>query len=522
MENADKLDFAKGIPASQLPDAGMIQGQAGGEDIVLARHGEEFFAVGASCTHYGGPLVQGLTAGDELRCPLHHACFSLRTGEALRAPAFDPIPCWRVERVGDTVFVREKLAAAAARQAPISAKPPDSVVIVGGGAAGLAAAEMLRREGYSGALTMISADDSPPCDRPNLSKEYLAGSAPEEWMPLRPPDFYTGRRIDLVLNSRVSSIDVHKKQVRLENGATYSYGALLLATGADPIHLPIAGSNASSPQVHYLRTFADSRGLIAKAAAAKQVVIVGASFIGLEVAASLRERGIAIHVVSPEQAPLERVFGPEVGRFVQNLHESHGVVFHLGETVARLDGRHVTLSGGSRLEADFVVVGAGVRPSLALAEQAGLQLDRGVLVNEYLETSAPGVFAAGDIARWPDPHSGQPLRIEHWVVAERQGQAAARSILGYRERFDAVPFFWTSQYGVSIRYVGHAEKWDAVEIDGRLEDQDCAVTYKSAGHVLAVATIGRDFQSLQAEAAMEAAVPNAPKALRGRPGQHGG
>jgi apoptosis-inducing factor 3 len=509
MENANKPDFVMGIPASQLPDDGMIQGQAGGEEVILARHGEEYFAVGASCPHYGGPLVKGLVVGDELRCPLHHACFSLRTGEALRAPALDPIACWRTERIGDTVFVREKLPSQIRKRNPIPAtrEDPTSVLIAGGGAAGLAAAEMLRREGYTGAVTMISADDSPPVDRPNLSKEFLAGTAPEEWIPLRPAEFYADRRIDLVLHSRVSSIDVPKRRVRLENGSTYDYGALLLATGADPIRLSISGASANDPRLFYLRTFADSRALINQAASAKQVVVVGASFIALEVAASLRERGIAIHVVAPGQTPLGQVFGREIGHFVQRLHESHGVVFHMGETVARLDGRQVTLSGGAHLEADFLAVGAGVRPNLVLAEQAGLKLDRGILVNEYLETSEPGIFAAGDIARWPDPHSGQPIRIEHWVVAERQGQVAARNILGYRQRFDAVPFFWTRQYGVAIKYVGHAEKWDSVEIDGGFEARNCAVTYQSGGRSLALATIGRDFQSLQTEAAMEARQP---------------
>jgi NADPH-dependent 2,4-dienoyl-CoA reductase/sulfur reductase-like enzyme/nitrite reductase/ring-hydroxylating ferredoxin subunit len=505
MENADKPNYRTGIPISELPDGGMIQGQVEGEDAILARRGDEFFAVGATCPHYGGPLVKGLMVGHELRCPLHHACFDLRTGEALRAPAFDPIPCWRAERIGDTVFVREKLPAHVRKQEPSSTaqqKLPTSIVIVGGGAAGLAAAEMLRREGYDGAVTMISADDSPPCDRPNLSKEFLAGTAPEEWMPLRPPDFYIDQRIDLVLNSRVVSLDVQRKRVQLENGKSYVFDALLLATGADPIKLSVAG--ASDSQLNYLRTFADSRALIKRAAAAKQVVICGGSFIALEVAASLRERGIAIHLVAPEQVPLERVFGREIGHFVQSLHESHGVVFHLSETVTRLDGRHATLSGGSKLDTDFIVLGVGVHPSLALAEQAGLKLDRGVLVNEYLETSVPGIFAAGDIARWPDPHSGQLLRIEHWVVAERHGQVAARNILGHRERLGAVPFFWTRQYGVSIKYVGHAEKWDAVEIDGTLEGKDCAVTYKSGGRDLALATIDRDLQSLKTEAAMEA------------------
>ena len=504
MESDSEQDFGNGVAVDHLPDGGMLQGKVGGEDVIVARRGGEFFAVGASCPHYGGPLAKGLMLGEELRCPLHHACFSLRTGEALRAPAFDPIPCWRVERIGQRVFVREKLPAAAQRPASAAAAPrqPASVVIVGGGAAGLAAADMLRRQGYDGPVTMISADDSAPYDRPNLSKDYLAGKAPEDWLPLRSPDYYADRRIDLVLGSRVSSLDARQKRIRLDSGKTYDFGALLLATGAEPVKLPVQG--AADSQLYYLRSLADSRGLIKKAASAKQGLLVGASFIALEVAASLRERGIGVHIAAPEHQPLERVLGPDFGRFIRGLHEAHGVVFHLGQTVTGVDGRRATLSGGTNVDVDFLVLGVGVRPSLALAEQAGLKVDRGIVVNEYLETSAPGVFAAGDIARFPDARSGALVRIEHWVVAERQGQTAARNMLGQRERFDAVPFFWTRQYGVSVKYVGHAEKWDSVEIDGSLEARDCAISYKLGGRTLAVATISRDLHSLRAEAALEA------------------
>jgi len=495
----NKPDFRNGFPLRDLADGGMISGQADGEELVLARLGDEVFAIAAHCTHYGGPLAEGLIVGDTVRCPWHHACFSLRTGEALRAPALDPISCWRVEKVGDKIFVREKVSPPAPKR---GTDGPSSVVIVGGGAAGLAAADMLRREGYEGPLTIVSADDSLPVDRPNLSKDFLAGTAQEDWIPLRATDYYRDRRIDLLLHSRVSSLDTRKKQILLENGKALEFGALLLATGADPVHLPIEG--ATDSQVHYLRTFADSKAIIVKAASAKRVVVCGASFIGLEVAASLRARGILVDVVAPDRHPLERIMGAEVGDFVRKLHEAHGVTFHLGATVSRVNGRTVTLTSGTTLDAAFLVLGVGVRPSLALAEQAGLAIDHGISVNEYLETSVPGIFAAGDAARWPDPHTGERVRVEHWVVAERQGQVAAKNILGRREKFDAVPFFWSQHYDVAINYVGHAEKWDAVEVDGSLDARDCAVAYKKGGRTLAIVTISRDLRSLQAEAAMEA------------------
>ena len=500
MGDSAKPDLTKGVPLASIPDGGKLLGTVGEEEVLLVRHGMELFAVGAHCTHYQGPLAEGLVVDDEVRCPWHHACFSLRTGEALRAPALDPIQCWRVERVGDAVVVGEKAEPSASPKVS-NASHPSSIVIVGGGAAGLAAAEMLRRKGYEGPLTMISADGDPPVDRPNLSKDFLAGTAGEDWIPLRPTEWYSEHKVDLVLNSRVISLDTKQKKVTTEDGKAYEYGALLLATGADPIKLPIQG--AAPAKVFYLRSFADSKAIVAKAASAKRAVVVGASFIGLEVAASLRNRGLDVHVVAPEQVPMEKTLGSEVGKFVRKLHEEHGVVFHLGETVKHVDGDKVTLSGGGTINADFIVLGVGVQPSTALAEQAGLKMDRGIAVDEYLQTSAPGVFAAGDAARWPDLHTGDRIRVEHWVVAERQGQTAARNMLGARERFDAVPFFWSQHYDVPINYVGHAEKWDTIDIDGDVDKKDCLVRYKRDGRTLAVVTIFRDLASLEAEAEME-------------------
>jgi NADPH-dependent 2,4-dienoyl-CoA reductase/sulfur reductase-like enzyme len=350
---------------------------------------------------------------------------------------------------------------------------------------------------------MLSADSAAPVDRPNLSKDYLAGSAPEEWVPLRPDDFYADNKIDLHLSAEVTNIALNAREVATSGGQIFAYDRLLLATGADPVRLPIPG--ADQPHVHTLRSLADSRAIIDRTRAARRAVVIGASFIGLEAAAALRTRGIEVHVVAPEARPMEHVLGAQMGDFVRALHEQHGVAFHLQDTVAAIDGKRATLKSGGTLDADLVVVGVGVRPRLALAEKAGLAIDRGVTVNELLETSAPGIFAAGDIARWSDPHSGQNIRVEHWVVAERQGQTAAVNMLGLHERFDAVPFFWSQHYDVPINYVGHAEQWDEIAIDGDIKAKDCLLRYKKGSRTLAVVSIFRDVDSLKAELAMEQA-----------------
>ena len=504
-------DLGKGVPLSTLVDGAPLLGHAQGEPVILVRRGEELFAVGALCTHYGGPLAEGLLVDDTIRCPWHHACFSLRTGEALRAPALNPVPCWRVEQRDGNAYVGARIesvrAPAPATRPSVTTALPESIVIVGGGAAGNAAAEMLRRESYAGKITLLSADDSLPCDRPNLSKNYLAGDAPEDWIPLRSPEFYREQSIDVKLKARVVGIDTAGRNVHLEDGSHHAYGALLLATGAEPVRLGVPG--ADLPHVHYLRTWADSRALVAAATASRRAVVIGASFIGLEVAASLRARNIDVHVVGRENVLMEPVLGAAAGAFIRGLHEAHRVTFHLGATVASIAERSVTLMNGETLAADLVVVGIGVRPALGLAEQAGLTIDRGVKVDRYLATSVAGIYAAGDIARWPDRLGGEPIRVEHWVVAERQGQVAARNMLGQREPFDMVPFFWTEQYDFGLAYIGHAERFDQVEIDGALEARDCKLTYRRGGRKLAVAVVHRDLEGLRAEVEFERSLAQA-------------
>ncbi len=509
-------DLAQGVSLTEIGAGGCLLGHAGGEPVLLVRVGDEVFAIAAHCTHYGGPLAEGLVVGDTVRCPWHHACFSLRSGEPLRAPALNPVARYRVERQADRVTVHEKLppvappVVAGDGGAGAAGPGPESVVIVGAGAAGNAAAERLRREGYAGPITLVGADDAPPYDRPNISKDYLAGNAPEEWIPLHPRELYDERRIELRLGTRVAAIDPRRRTVTLDGGATLGWGALLLATGAEPVRLDLPGGGL--PHVHYLRTLADSRAIIARvealraaapASGAPRAVVLGGSFIGLEVAASLRARQLEVTVVDREEVPLARAMGREIGAFVRSLHEEHGVAFRLGQRAAAIDAEAVTLTSGERLPAGLVVIGVGVRPSLALAEAAGLAVDGGVLVDEYLQTSAPGIYAAGDIARWPDPHTGERLRVEHWVVAERQGQTAAANILGRHERFDAAPFFWSQHYDVQISYVGHAPANAEVRVEGSLAGRDAAVTFSAGGRVRAVATVFRDRLSLEAELALE-------------------
>ncbi|MBV8761700.1 MAG: FAD-dependent oxidoreductase [Deltaproteobacteria bacterium] len=476
MEIADR-ELKEGVP---------VVGEVDGEKIVVVRAGGQVHAVGATCTHYGGPLNEGIVDGGVIRCPWHHACYDLATGKA-HGPALAPIACYDVSLENGTIRVGAKKQIAAP-----AASGPARVVIVGGGAAGVACAEALRAEGYRGSITMLAAEGTDPVDRPNLSKDFLAGSAPEEWVYLRTADALASIEVDVV-REQALSIDRAGKTVRTL-GRSLPYDALVLATGAEPVKLPLPGADMA--HVHVLRTLADSRAI---ATGGGPAVIIGASFIGLEAAASLKARGIDVTVVGPESVPLARVLGDEVGAFVRRVHEGKGVQFRLGRKPARITATHVVLDDGSELAAGQVVIGVGVKPRLELAEAAGLTIDRGVVVDEQLR-AADGVWAVGDIARYP--LAGEKVRVEHWQVAVRHGQAAARAILGRPARRD-VPFFWSAHHDVTLGYVGHAEKFGAPEIHGDLDKRDAHVVYRDGGQIKAVLTLGRDTLSLQVESAME-------------------
>jgi NADPH-dependent 2,4-dienoyl-CoA reductase/sulfur reductase-like enzyme/nitrite reductase/ring-hydroxylating ferredoxin subunit len=500
-EASIRPDLTQGVATGDIPIDGVFAGLVGEDPVILARVDGAIVALDGACTHYSGPLHEGLRVGHTINCPLHHACFDLRTGLALKAPALTPLNRWRVEEEGDRIFVRGKLPKGGETLAPDrdTSDDPEAIVIVGGGAAGFAAAQRLRDLGFAGGLTVLSADPDAPYDRPNVSKDYLSGEAEASWMPLKSQAFYRKQGIDLRTNTQVEAIDIATHQVKLQGGETLTYDRLLLATGAEPNRPP----GFDHDNVHLLRTLADSDRLIAASQAVTRAAVIGASFIGLEAAASLRQRGLEVHVIGPEATPLESKLGAELGGLIKSVHDEHGVHFHLGRRVEDFDGARLTLDDGSVVEADLVVLGVGVKPRLELAQAAGLAMDRGVVVDAAMRTSDPNVFAAGDIARYPIPVGGPAIRVEHWMVAERQGQIAAAAMLGL-EPASEPPYFWSAHYDLTIRYVGHAEDWHAIEVTGSVADRDAEVAYLKDGRVVAVATVNRDLASLKAAQAFVA------------------
>ncbi|MEX1279590.1 MAG: FAD-dependent oxidoreductase [Acidimicrobiia bacterium] len=482
-----------GLAEADLDD-GPVAGRVGDDDVVVARDADgAIHAVAATCTHYGGPLADGVAEEGRLHCPWHHAIFDIATGEAVGGPALDALTAYAVEVRDGRIHVTGPLDTEQDRR--VTAVPA-RVVIVGSGSAGTAAAIELRRLGHGGPIALIGAE--PPVDRPNLSKDYLAGDIPEDWLPLRPETFWDEQDIDLVTDTEVTSVDRSERTVTLADGTVVGYDALLIATGAEPRRLPIPG--ADGDHVHRLRTRADADAIIADAQDAERAVVVGAGFIGLEVAASLGKRDLEVTVVDPVDVPLAAALGEELGTFVRGLHEEHGTTFRLGTTADAIEDGGVRLADGSRLAADLVVVGVGVTPRTELAEAAGLPVDDGILVDGSMRTDDPRVWAAGDVARYPDGVGGS-ARVEHWVAAQRQAEVAARAMLG-KPTGPMVPFFWSAHHDAIIAVVGHTSGADSVTMNGDPADRDVTVVYRRDGEIRGVATIFRDEVSIRAELAL--------------------
>lgn len=492
-------DFEKGILASEVQEEPFF-GHCCDRPVFLLRRGGEIYAYDAVCTHYGAPLAEGIVVEGTIRCPWHHARFSLEDGTVEGGPAFDLLRRRAVSIESGTVRVRGHMAQDPLQPRVRPPRKPDNVVIVGAGAAGANAAETLRREGYEGPVKLLDPDPDAPYDRPNLSKAYLAGEAPEDWIPLRSRELFERHNIQRLI-TRAVAVDLDNHLLTLEGGERIPFDALLLAPGSRPRRFPVPGSDG--PHVHTLRSLSDSRAIIEKAKETHEAVVIGASFIGLEVASSLRARGLAVTVVALEAVPFEKALGPELGAFVQSLHEEHGVRFELEMEIEEIRENSVLLGNGSEISAGLVVVGIGVEPELELARDAGLQVKDGIVVDEFLRTSHIDVYAAGDAALFPEPRLGRPVRIEHWVVAGRQGRTAARNILGMEEAFHDEPFFWTRHFGKSIAYVGHGDDWDEAVKTGACEDGGCSVVFRKGGRRLALGTVSRNVESLRVEWEME-------------------
>jgi 3-phenylpropionate/trans-cinnamate dioxygenase ferredoxin reductase component len=341
-------------------------------------------------------------------------------------------------------------------------------VIAGAGLAGAKAAETLRREGFDGGVVLVGAEDERPYERPPLSKEYLRGEAGRDKVYAHDEGFYAEHDIDLRLRRTVVSLDTSSRELELDGGEWLRYDRLLLTTGAEPRRLAIPGAELDG--VMYLRSVRDSDALRERLDRGGAVVVVGAGWIGAEVAASARQRGLDVTLIEPASVPLERVLGAEVGAIYRDIHADHGVRMLLGTGVEAFEGdttvERVRTSDGRELDCDFVLVGIGVRPRTALAGQAGLVVDNGILVDEHLRTSADGVFAAGDVANAHHPFYGERLRVEHWANALNQGPAAARSMLGHTDGYERLPYFFSDQYDVGMEYTGFARTWDRVVLRG--------------------------------------------------------
>ena len=459
------------------------------KEVLLVRLEEKIYACGNKCTHYGAPLSDGRLSNHIATCPWHNARFNVKNGKMVAPPALDDLPVYPVKVENGDVYLGKAESPKVAKSSGLDKR---TVLIVGAGAAGNTAAEALRREGFDGHIQLLTAEPDRPYDRPNLSKEFMAGTAPADWIPLRSEAFYTENQIDLLTNHRVTDLDPVEHSVTLARGKKLHFDQCLLATGGIPRSLDVQGSNLEN--VFQFRSLQDAQVVVGAVEQASRVLIVGAGFIGMEVAASLRVRNLDVHVVAPEKVPFLHIFGEKVAKRLQKRHEANGVQFHLGTTVKELAGhqkvQEVILKNDTRLSIDVVVIGLGISPAVEYLQKTNLIQDGAVPVNEHLETRAKGIYAAGDIAIVPYGYSGERQRIEHWAVAERQGLHAARAMLGHDEPYDDVPFFWTQQHDVSLKYVGFASQFDQIAYQGDIENGNFLAGYYMKGQLKAAATVG--------------------------------
>jgi NADPH-dependent 2,4-dienoyl-CoA reductase/sulfur reductase-like enzyme/nitrite reductase/ring-hydroxylating ferredoxin subunit len=487
MENND---WIKAIADDELKEGVPAAIEMEEKKVLLVRSEGRIYACGNECSHYHAPLSDGLVVGHVVTCPWHNARFDIRDGQLIAPPGLNGVPSYETKVENGQVWIRQT----GKGMIPMPEGEDDRIMlIVGAGVAGNCAAETLRREGFAGRIVMVTGEAYGPYDRTMLSKDLLSGEAPAKWLPLRGQKFYDRLKIELITEKPVTDVDPAGRSVTFADGTTMKADRILLATGGTPRTLPVPGADKAG--CHLLRSRQDAEAILAELEAAKTVVIVGASFIGLEVACSLRAREMQVHIVAPEEIPLANLFGEKIGERIKKTHEESGVIFHLGQTVKEFAGQErvgeVVLADGSRLKTDLVIMGVGIRPAVDFLESSGLVKDGAVPVNGRLETSAQSIFAAGDIALVPDGRSGEPRRIEHWVEAGRQGMHAARCMLGAKDSYREVPFFWSKQYGSSLRYIGYAPKFDRIVFRGNVTDKFFLAGFYVGGKLVAAASVGK-------------------------------
>lgn len=470
-----------------------------GEDhrILLTRENGEYKAVGAICPHYGAELIDGVLCDGHVTCPWHHAAFRTAEGDLLEPPSLDALPEFPIHVEGSDLYLylpekfRKKRIPSMVDADP--SKDDRTFVILGAGAAGYMAAQTLREEGFQGRIVLVSREDHLPYDRTNLSKGFLSGEVERKWLSLRKEDFFKDHHIEFLPGRYVVKVSTTGKMVEFLDGSTLPYDKLLLATGSEPRKIEVEGAQLRN--IFTLRSLDDGDAIINAIYHAKRVLVVGASFIGLEAAAHLRERKIEVTIVAPEAVPFEKIFGSDIGYLFLRKHEETGVVFQLGRKVERFEGKGTVhaaiLDDGTRVECDLVVVGAGVMPATRYLEDITHEPDGGIRVDETMK-AADDVFAAGDLAAFPLWPGGEHVRIEHWRTALQQGRTAASSMMGRTTPVRTIPFFWTRQAGLNLRYVGHAKSWEETHTLGDVASEQFIVLYAHGGKVLAAAGNGRD------------------------------
>ncbi len=466
-------------------------------NVLICRIDDEFSAVGPSCTHYGAPLEEGVLKGDTIICPWHHACFNAKNGDLLEPPAMDALPVFEIKIDGESIQINIPDEIESSRKPGMVKK--DNVadgrtfVILGAGASGYAAAQSMRENGYTGNIILVTRENRKPYDRPNLSKDYLAGNAEPEWMPLRPDDFFDEYGIEIKQTVEIKGVDFQKKRVSLDNNESLNYDKLLIATGGIPNKLNVKGSDLEN--IFYLRSFDDADRIIASLKDSKEAVVIGASFIAMETAHSLTERKINVTVLAPDEIPFEKNFGKEIGNLFRKEHEKNGVTFKLKTKVKEFRGtgkvESVLLQSGEEIKTDLVIAGIGVKPATGFLDDAELMDDKSIKTDTFLQVKED-VYASGDIASFPDFRTGNHIRIEHWRLALQLGRTAGANMAGKKIKFSGVPFFWTAQAGMKLRYVGFVKNWDEILIDGNIADKKFVAYYIKDNGVMAAAGLNRD------------------------------